>query len=137
VKKISQFTLREGSSLAVGEKVEVYYNLTQGGFSIVSRDKNNPNNGKVLAYAPYVQLENATFHLNLKKLEKIRTINRKTVYAVVRGIYKGAEDIEASDYTKGYCHPFNTGCFINYETGEELTEAKLVHFYDKFFSFKK
>lgn len=135
-KVVSQFTLKEGSTLEVGERIECYYNLTEGGFSIVALDKRNPNKGRVVAYSPFVQMENAQFCLNANKLEKILSNNRKTVYAVVRGIYAGCENIDDSTYIKGYCNPFKTASFVNYETGEKLETASKVHFYEKFFSFK-
>jgi hypothetical protein len=136
MKKQVNFETREGSSLSIGEKIECYFNLHKGGFSIVSRDKRNPNNGKVVAYSPFVTIENATFHISLSKLEKIRQENKKTVYAVIRGIYTGHDAIDSSDYTQGYCNPFKTGMFVDFETGQQLEKASAVYFYDKFFSFK-
>jgi hypothetical protein len=133
---MAYFNVVEGRSLNVGEKVEVYYNIQKGGFSIVSRDKRNPNNGKVVAHSSFVHVENASFHINKKKLDNILAINRKTVYAVVKGTFLGSTEIQAGAYRKGYCNPFKTGCFVDYETGIELTTAKNVYFYDKYFSFK-
>ncbi|MGP4074234.1 hypothetical protein ACTWQB_17155 [Piscibacillus sp. B03] len=127
--------IREGKTLNVGEKVEVYYNLHKGGFSILSRDKNNPDKNKVVAYADFVTLANATFHINSNKLKQIIRDQRKTVYAVVRGYLVNTDPINNSHHRKGYCNPYKTGKFVDWETKEELGEAKEVHFYDKYFSY--
>lgn len=134
--KINGLQLKDGAVLKAGDRIEVYYNITRGGFSIVSRDKNNPMNGKVLAYAENVLIENATFHLNLNKLNRIFELNRKTVYAVVRGYFVSAEEIDQEGFNPGYCNPFKTGKFIDWNSKEEIKEAKQVYFYDKFFAYK-
>lgn len=134
--KISGLQLKEGATLSAGERVEVYYNITRGGFSIVSLDKSNPMKGKVIAYAENVLIENATFHINLNKLGKIHEKNRKTVYAVVRGYFLNTEENNSSDFKKGYCNPFKTGRFIDWESKEEIKAAEAVYFYDKYFSYK-
>lgn len=134
-KKIEGLQLRGEATLTVGEKIEVYYNIQKGGFSILSRDKQNPMKGKVIAHSEFVLIEDATFHLNSKKLEQIQEKNRKTVYAVVRGVYLGSEQVINADFRKGYCNPFKTGTFIDWVSKEEITAAKHVYFYDKFFSY--
>ncbi|MCA1064830.1 hypothetical protein QTG56_24800 (plasmid) [Rossellomorea sp. AcN35-11] len=125
----------EGRSIKPGEKVSVHFNIHKGGFSIVSMDKNNPDKGRVCAHSEYVQIEDATFHVSAKTLEKIKKQKRKAVYARVRGIFVSAEKIEANHYHKGYCNPYKTGVFVDYATRDELKEAKNVYFYDKFFSY--
>jgi len=133
---ITGLNLREGATLAAGERVEVYYNIQKGGFSVVALDKSNPMKGKVVAYAENVLIENASFHCNQKKLAKIHELQRKTVYAVVRGYFVSAEEIDGSSFKKGYCNPFKTGKFIDWDSKEELHVAAQVYFYDKFFSYK-
>ncbi|MCK2000832.1 hypothetical protein MZM54_05440 [[Brevibacterium] frigoritolerans] len=135
-KKIEGLQLRGEATLTVGEKIEVYYNIHKGGFSILSRDKQNPMKGKVIAHSEFVLIEDATFHINSKKLEQIREMNRKTVYAVVRGVYAGSEQLVSADFHKGYCNPYKTGTFIDWASKEQITKAKHVYFYDKFFSYK-
>ncbi|MDA1509597.1 hypothetical protein PDJ86_22330 [Bacillus cereus group sp. TH36-2LC] len=135
MKKVQGLVIREGATLTAGEKVEVYYNIQKGGFSIVSKDKNNPMKNKVVAYADYVTIENASFHINEKKHAKIIEMQRKTVYAVVRGEFLNADSIDNSEHKKGYCNPYTTGKFIDWDTKEEIKTASQVHFYDKFFSF--
>lgn len=128
----------EGRNIAIGERVEVYYNIQKGGFSVVSRDKSNPDNGRVVAYASDVQIKNATFHVNDKKYDQILEKNKKTVYAVVRGILSGFESIDADQFNKGYCNPFSgVKGFIDWNTKQALTNASQVVFYDKFFGYAK
>lgn len=134
--KIQGMQLKEGACLKSGDRIEVYFNIQRGGFSIVSRDKNNPMNGKVIAYSENVLIENATFHLNYNKLKKIHELNRKTVYAVVRGYFVSAMEIDRTGFNPGYCHPFKTGRFIDWNTKEEVKEAKQVYFYDRYFAYK-
>ncbi|WP_079516530.1 hypothetical protein [Rossellomorea marisflavi] len=131
--------MRDGATLDPGERVEVYYNIQKGGFSIVALDKRNPMKGKVVAYASNVQVEDAKFCINPNKLAKIKANNRKTVYAVVRGHFVSAEPMDdaAHGYRKGYCNPFKTGKFIDWENGTELHEARGVYFYDKYFSYQE
>lgn len=134
-KRVKGLVLREGATLTPGEKVEVYYHIRKGGFSIVSKDSKNPMINKVIGHSEFVTITDASFHINQKKLAGILERKRKTVYAVVRGLYKGAQAIDNSHHTQGYCNPFTTGKFINWVTKEKITTAKEVHFYDKFFSF--
>jgi hypothetical protein len=137
--QVNALKLRDGATLDPGERVEVYYNIQKGGFSIVALDKRNPMRGKVVAYASNVLLENAAFHVNKNKLAKIHERNRKTVYAVVRGYFVHAEQIDdaVQGYRRGYCNPFKTGMFVDWEQGNELTTADNVYFYDKYFSYKQ
>jgi hypothetical protein len=129
-------TLVEGRALAVGERVEVYYNLNKGGYSIKSIDKRNPNKGKVVAYADYVTLENATFHASEATLKRILASKQKSVYAVVRGYLVSADKQETTQYKRGYINPYTTGHFINEDTKEQLTTAAQVYFENKRFYFK-
>jgi hypothetical protein len=130
------FTLVEGRSVALNEKVEVYYNIQKGGFSIVSRDKNNPNNGKVVAYASNVTIVNAEFKVNKNKHAQILEKQRKTVYAVVRGTLASFETVDLNSYEQGYCNPYVTCGFIDWNSKQELNTAQEVTFYNKNFAYK-
>jgi hypothetical protein len=125
----------EGRTIKPGEKCSVHYNIHKGGFSIVSKDKNNPDNGRVCAHSEYVQIEDATFHVSSKTLEKIKKQKRKAVYATVRGKFVSADRMENNNYRRGYCNPYKTGVFVDYETRTELKEAERVYFYDKYFAY--
>lgn len=127
--------MREGKSLELGQRVEVYFNLHKGGFSIRSLDKSNPNKGLVSAYASNLSITNATFHLSMPTLATIRERKVKDVYAVVRGTLDNIGEIDNTEHRKGYCNPYKTGKFIDWDTKEEIKSADVVYFYDKYFSF--
>lgn len=129
------YTLREGKSLSIGEKVEVYYNIHKGGFSIKSLDKSNISKGLVCAYASNLSIINATFHLSIPTLEKIIQRHVKDVYAVVRGTLESIGIMDNSEHKKGYCNPYSTGKFIDWDSKEEIKNAETVYFYDKYFSY--
>lgn len=133
---VKGFNLKPGCSLAAGERVEVYYNLQQGGFSIVALDRKNPDYGRVVAYSENVTMIDASFCINQKKLDRIRTINRKTVYATVKGTFLDGLQMDYEGHRKGYCNPYSTGKFIDWESKQEIKAARLVYFYDKFFSYQ-
>lgn len=129
------FRVKDGMSLKAGDRVEVYYNIQKGGFSILSLEKGQY--GKVVAYAPQVFIEGATFHINAKKLERILSMKRKTVYATIKGTYIGCDEVQTVDHRQGYCNPYTTGKFIDWESKTEIKAAAQVYFYDKFFSYKE
>lgn len=135
-KQIKGLVLREGASLNVGERVQVYYNLNKGGFSIKSLDKTNPMKGKVIAHAETVLIENASFHASMATLKRIKAKGQKEVYAVIRGFYIGTPEQCTEADKRGYLNPYITENFIDYDTKEELKTADKVFFYDKFFSYK-
>lgn len=132
---MKNITLKEDRTISTGERVEVYYNIQKGGFSIKSLDKQNKDKGKVVAYADNVLIENATFHINEKKLKEIHQRQRKTVYAVIRGYLKDTDKHNQEEFNKGYCNPFKVGNFIDWHTKDVLSRASQVYFYDKFFGY--
>ncbi|WLR49574.1 hypothetical protein LC065_20230 (plasmid) [Halobacillus litoralis] len=126
------FTIREGKSLQQGERVEVYYNLHKGGFSIKSLDKNSPDKGKVVAYSSEVKLEGASFHVNENALSKILAENRKRVYAVVRGYYMGnSVQAELDEHTPVKINPYTCPKFTCKETGNIMDKADSVIFHGR------
>jgi hypothetical protein len=126
----------EGRSVNPGEKVEIYFNIQKGGFSIVSRDKSNPNKGRVCAHVSNAQIENATFHINDKKFAAIGEKGKKHVYAIVKGTLVGFDNIGQAGMAPGYCNPQAQKEFINFDTKEIVTKAKIVNFYDRYFSYQ-
>lgn len=131
----------EGKSVSFGEVVDVYYNLRVGGFSIKSRDKQNPNNGKVVGYADNVQLVNCTFKSSEATRNRILRIGHKEIYAVVRGILVGSDllpEETVKEFNQGYCNPFcDVLGFHDWNTKEQLTKSDQVIFYNKYFAYKK
>lgn len=128
--------VREGMALNKGERVEVYYNVHKGLFSIKSLDRRNPNRGRVVAHAKHIMLESVTFHESGAVLARILANGRKEVFAKVRGYLVHTEPERVEGYREGYCNPYKTRGFVDRETGRKLTEADAVYFYDKYFSYK-
>lgn len=126
--------LREGMSLTVGERVEVYFNLHKGGFSIKSLDKRNPDRGKVVAYAPFIQLLRGDFVVSQPTVQKVREQRRKSVCAVVRGTFYKAEPLESylvEELTEIYFNPYLTDAFIEKENKEPVEHSPFVYFFEK------
>lgn len=129
-------TYREGMSVQQGERVAVYYNIHKGGFSIKSMDKRNPHNGKVVAYADVVMVNDAQFHIKPSGLRNIHKTGYKEIYATVRGTLIGTESVQTEGHRWGYCNPFTTETFVDWQTGVELSTAAEVYFYGSHFSYR-
>jgi hypothetical protein len=123
------FTIREGMDLQVGQKVEVYFNIHKGGFSIKSIDKANPNKGRVVAYSGQVELEDCTYHVNENNLKKLLEERRKRVYAVVRGTFKGST-VDTTDREKLSINPY-TSPFFTDSKGSRVHESRSALFTGK------
>ncbi|AGY48398.1 hypothetical protein Slash_109 [Bacillus phage Slash] len=126
-------TIREGMQLNKGERVEVYYNIHKGGFSIKSLDKTNPNKGKVVAYAPHVYLQSCSFHVSDSKHKWILDNQRKAVYAVVRGFLVDMfeEKPNTNDLNEIYINPYKCKEFTDVKTNKVVEKANIVIFSDK------
>lgn len=122
------FTIKEGMSLKKDDRVEVYYNLHKGGFSIKSLEKGECK-GKVVAYSSTVLMTNGKFSASQSGIQKIREEKRKRVCAVVRGTFEGTESEIQGDTI--YFNPYTTDHFINASNGEKITSANNIYFYDK------
>ena len=122
------FVIKDGMQLKKGDRVEVYYNLHKGGFSIKSLEKGECK-GKVVAYSSTVLMSNAKFSVSASGVKKVREEKRKRVCAVVRGIYEGTEGFIEGETI--YFNPYTTNSFIKSSDGQEITSASSVYFYDK------
>ncbi|WP_368502750.1 hypothetical protein AB3N04_01230 (plasmid) [Alkalihalophilus sp. As8PL] len=136
MKKVKEFCLKDERTLQPYERVEVYYNLHQGGFSIKSLDTKNKDKGRVVAYSSFVQLKDATFHVSEAGLNKIKANGTKLVCAVVRGIFLNAEPLEsldhmAFDFEPIYFNPKRVDRFIKSFDNQVVNSAEHVCFYDK------
>lgn len=130
---MNEVIIREGMNVEKGERVEVYYNIKEGGFSIKALDKKNENTGKVVAYAPSVKLTNCTFNINEKKHKWILDNSRKAVYAVVRGYLEEltAEKPNTNDLNEIYINPYTCKDFTDVKTKEVIKKAENVIFTEK------
>lgn len=119
------FQIREGMILNKGDRVEVYYNLPQGRFSINSLEK-GIYKGKVVAYSSSLLMSNGKFVVN-ESDRKIREEKRKRVCVVVRGTFEGiGTPLNGEDI---YFNPYSTDSFIKVSTGEKISIAKEIFFY--------
>jgi hypothetical protein len=136
---MNNVVIRENMSVSKGERVEVYYNIHKGGFSIKSLDKTNPSKGKVVAYAPHVQLKDCSFHVSDSKHKWILDNQRKAVYAVVRGILVDMKEEKpnTSDLNEIYINPYKCKHFTDVQTNEIVVFAHTVVFSDKSCYYKK
>lgn len=130
-------TFVEGKGVQIGERVAVYFNLRKGGFSIKSLDDRNPDKGTVVAYSDFVTVVDADFHIKPSGLRHIMKTGHKEVYAMIRGTLVSVDAASPVGHRWGYCNPFTTGDFVDFETGEQLHAAAEVYFYDRHFSYAK
>ena len=122
------FVLKEGMQLKKGDRVEIYYNLHKGGFSIKSLEKGECK-GKVVAYTSTALMSNGKFVVSQPGVRKIREEKRKRVCAVVRGIFEGTEGSIKGE--KVYFNPYTTDSFIRKSNNEPITYADTIYFYDR------
>lgn len=122
------FVLKENMELKKGDRVEVYYNLHKGGFSIKSLEKGDCK-GKVVAYASTVLMSDGKFSVSKYGIKKIREEKRKRVCAVVRGTYEG-EGTRIHGERVSF-NPYTTDEFIKVSNGQVITIADKIFFYDK------
>jgi hypothetical protein len=121
------FVIKDGRNLNIGDKVEVYYNLHKGGFSILSHEKEFK--GKVVAYSSNVQIKNAVFKVSESGLKRIQDNKVRLVYAKVKGIFIGAYEMDISNMNKVYINPYTCPYFTC--NGERIYDADNVYFEKK------
>lgn len=122
------FNIVDGRKLSIGDKVEVYYNLHKGGFSILSREKEFK--GKVVAYASNIQLKDAEFRVSDATLRRILSTKRKSVYASVRGILIGVDEQNIVNMEKVYINPYTCPYFTN-SNNERVFKSNYAYFEKK------
>jgi len=127
---MDNLTLVEGRTLQSMERIDVYYNLHKGGFSIRSSDKRNPNYNKVVAYASSLSLINCEFKVSQAGLQKIRKNKRKAVCAFVRGYFAEATG-DRNEMREVYFNPYTTEQFLDVENKEAVFKAAEVICMDK------
>lgn len=113
--------------LAPGQRVQVYYNLHQGGYSI--KDKAT---GLVVAYADTVLITNCRFRVQQAGRQKTIKEKRKRVHAYVEGDFHSADiERERSQLNKVYYNPYTTEQFTDLKDGLPVLERALVFLADK------
>lgn len=113
--------------LEPGQRVHVYYNLHQGGYSI--KDKKT---GLVVAYASNVLISKCVFKVSESGRRKTVEERRKRVHAFVEGDFIQADeshDIQHMD--KVYYNPYQTASFTVVDDGSHVIKSPLVYCIDK------
>lgn len=131
------FALYKGRSVKAGQKVEVYYNLHQSGFTIKSIDPGYQYKGKVVAHAVNVHLAECQFVVSKSGINKVREKRVKRVCATVRGTLISTGPIDSSNYEAVYFNPYQTEEFVWLDTKKPISKASHVYFYDRFCAAEK
>lgn len=127
---MKNITFVEGRTLTLNERIDVYFNLHKGNFSIRSCDKRNPHYNKVVAYAPSVSLTECEFKVSNAGVLEIRRDKRKSVCAFIRGYFQGVDgNVQVKDEV--YFNPYTTDTFINVKKNTTITSAAEVFCIDK------
>lgn len=114
-------------TLEENQRVHVYYNLHQGGYSI--RDKKTMH---VVAYADNVLLKNCVFKVSEKGRQKVIEEKRKRVHAFIEGDFIFADqDFNTSHLDKIYYNPYETSLFTDTTDGSHVLKAPTVYCIDK------
>ena len=80
VKIMENFISRDGRQLETGKRVAVYRNLHNGLYSVKCLKSDH-----VLGYVKNIVLDNVTFTVRKKGLERVRQEKRKNVHAFIIG----------------------------------------------------
>lgn len=113
--------------LEVGQRVHVYYNLHQGGYSI--KDKKT---GLVVGYAQNVLITNCKFKVQQAGRRKTIDEKRKRVHAYVEGDFQAADTVhDTSIMDRVYYNPYETQEFTSMEDGSWILAMKTVLCADK------
>jgi hypothetical protein len=114
--------------LTAGQRVQVYYNLHQGGYSI--KDKKT---GLVVAYADNVLLKNnCKFKVSESGRQKVIQEKRKRVHAFIEGDFiQGDEYYDVSHLDRIYYNPYITPLFTDMNDGSNVMVSSIVYCIDK------
>lgn len=114
-------------SLETGQRVQIYYNLHQGGYSI--KDKAT---GLVVGYAQNVLLKRCKFRVQQAGRQKTIQEQRKRVHAYIEGDFEAADtpfDVQYMD--KVIYDPYTTPQFTDAVDGSWVMTAATTYCVDK------
>jgi hypothetical protein len=105
-------------------KTEVYYNLHQKMLSVRV-------NGKVVAHAPAITLDNPTFHVSEAGRQRVLKSRRKNVHAWVRGdwnnyLHTGTSQIIPENSVEVTYNPYKYSTFVIAKDGTPMKNARYV-----------
>lgn len=112
-------------ALKSGQSVRIAYHAVKRCFSI--RDAKTR---KVIGYTDRIVLRNVCFLVSQAGRERVLKERVKHIHAYVLGLFEQdlqqlSRENEGCD-DEAYYNPYNTVCFINKSTKEQLTYAELV-----------
>lgn len=114
-------------TLTAGQRVQVYYNLHKGGYSI--KDKAT---GLVVGYAQNVLLTHCKFRVQQGGRRKTIQEKRKRVHAYIEGDYQVADTtIDTRIMDKIIYNPYTTEQFTDVSDGSWVMVAPTVFCADK------
>jgi hypothetical protein len=104
-------------------KVDVYWNLHKGGYSI--RAAEGPSRGLVVGYTDSITLSDAVFVVRESARQRVLRDRRKPVHAWVCGTVAKAGIVSFGLVGVTY-DPYRWRSFTRLDTGEPVHSAKLV-----------
>lgn len=110
----------KGRSLEVEQKIKVYRNLRQGGFSVL-----DAKTGLVVGHADTITIVNAKFNVNEKGRQKVLKEKCKNVHAYISGTYFPNYRVK-SEGEEIFYDPYKTAYFIYADSGESVFDATYV-----------
>ena len=110
-------------------KTEVYFNLHKKMLSVRV-------NGKVVAHAPAITLENPTFHVSEAGRQRVLKNRRKNVHAWVRGdwnnyLHTGTSHIIPENSVEVTYNPYKFSTFVLAKDGTPIKNARYVAIHGK------
>jgi len=110
-------------------KTEVYFNLHRKMLSIRV-------NGKVMAHAPAITLDNPTFHVSEAGRQRVLKNKRKNVHAWVRGdwdnyLRTAISQVIPENSVEVTYNPYKYSTFVLAKDGSPIKNARYVAIYGK------
>lgn len=101
--------------LNIGDRVDVYRNLTKNTFSIRKK-------GKVVEYSDSVYIHNPIFVVSEKSRQRVLKNRQKNVHAVVRGEFRGFSYFDDNMKSAIY-NPYHNESFVDSVTGLRIDSS--------------
>ena len=106
-----------------GLRVEGYYNLHKGRFSV--RALEGPDKGRVVGHLERLGLAGVKFKVSEAGRQRVLREKRKNVHARVQGTLVNPDALTNCEDRVSY-NPYRGGTFYNTETGEDYLNADLA-----------
>ena len=107
------------------EKVDVYWNINKGCFSI-----KDCKTGKVVGYTDKLRLVKAQFIVRKAGRDRVLREQQKNVHAFVRGYIEAKADLTPNSEVRGASYnPYKCGNFYDKQTEQPVEQASVVELY--------